>query len=414
MSSVIQNLLSLVHRRDGVHPVAMLGLDNGGKTTLVYLLKLGQIIQTIPSMGFNVEVVDAPVSGRKSFKMLLWDLGIGCGRMFYARLVRNYMKNIDAVIWVVDASDEGRLEESVEALEEIILPGDPEEVDKSIPLLILANKSDLPKAMSLDRIHMAFSKFGSGRLLGVSKTAITPDTLADTGLPEAFGWLQLVWHISRPNREKGITSATKADENAAMTKVNHQMSDLRTQQNKLVEKLESWLTRIENDVDSEEFLEKFYSFSLPAWDHYTHIRIAYVLLKKFGRKEGKDKIFNGLETYITTSPQTKGRSFHVTMTYFWIQIVHFGIRNMPDIPQSSASLLPSGPLPEVITITHQDFPRFLLINPHVADGNLWSEYYTKDVLMSQKAKNEMVLPDKKPLPSLVIRDTIKSLGKDVK
>ena len=33
----------------------MLGLDKSGKTTILYKLKLGEIVKTIPTIGFNVE-----------------------------------------------------------------------------------------------------------------------------------------------------------------------------------------------------------------------------------------------------------------------------------------------------------------------------------------------------------------------
>ena len=36
--------------------ICMLGLDNAGKTTILYKLKLGEVVSTIPTIGFNVEV----------------------------------------------------------------------------------------------------------------------------------------------------------------------------------------------------------------------------------------------------------------------------------------------------------------------------------------------------------------------
>lgn len=36
--------------------ILMVGLDAAGKTTILYKLKLGEIITTIPTIGFNVEV----------------------------------------------------------------------------------------------------------------------------------------------------------------------------------------------------------------------------------------------------------------------------------------------------------------------------------------------------------------------
>jgi len=122
-------------------------------------------------------------------------------------------------------------------------------------------------------------------------------------------------------------------------------------------------------------------------------------------------IFKGLEQYITVSPLTKGRSFHLTMTYFWIQMIHFGIRSMPPTISSNAGTTSTAPASEPNLPSPDDFARFLLINPYVVDGNLWADYYTKDVLMSPKAKGEMVLPDKKPLPNLVVRDAINTFGK---
>jgi hypothetical protein len=112
-------------------------------------------------------------------------------------------------------------------------------------------------------------------------------------------------------------------------------------------------------------------------------------------------IFDGIEKYIAESSQTRGRTFHVTMTYFWIQIVHLGIQSVvsptPLDPSTNAHSMSASP---------DDFASFLLRNPYVADGNLWADYYSKEVMMSPAAKAGMVLPDKKPLPNLVVRDAI--------
>lgn len=37
--------------------ILMVGLDAAGKTTVLYKLKLGEIVTTIPTIGFNVETV---------------------------------------------------------------------------------------------------------------------------------------------------------------------------------------------------------------------------------------------------------------------------------------------------------------------------------------------------------------------
>lgn len=48
----------------------MLGLDAVGKTTILYNLKLGEVVITVPTIGFNVETVKY-----KNVKFTVWDLG---------------------------------------------------------------------------------------------------------------------------------------------------------------------------------------------------------------------------------------------------------------------------------------------------------------------------------------------------
>ena len=48
----------------------MNGLDAAGKTTILYRLKLGEVVTTIPTMGFNVETVEY-----KEISFTVWDVG---------------------------------------------------------------------------------------------------------------------------------------------------------------------------------------------------------------------------------------------------------------------------------------------------------------------------------------------------
>jgi hypothetical protein len=140
----------------------------------------------------------------------------------------------------------------------------------------LANKSDLPNKMPLDKIRISFSKVISGRLGAVYSSCASEGTpLKKSGLPEAFDWLHLALEIQRSGPKRDIRQLSKPP-----------IFDPSSETN-VMQKLESWLTRIDTDLETEEFLERFRSFTLPSWDHYTHIRIAYVLLTKYGRKEGK-------------------------------------------------------------------------------------------------------------------------------
>ncbi len=50
--------------------ILMLGLDDAGKTTILYRLKLSEVVTTTPTIGFNVETVQY-----KNITFTLWDVG---------------------------------------------------------------------------------------------------------------------------------------------------------------------------------------------------------------------------------------------------------------------------------------------------------------------------------------------------
>ena len=50
--------------------ILMLGLDAAGKTTILYKLKLGEVVSSVPTIGFNVETVEY-----KKVKFTVWDVG---------------------------------------------------------------------------------------------------------------------------------------------------------------------------------------------------------------------------------------------------------------------------------------------------------------------------------------------------
>jgi ADP-ribosylation factor protein 1 len=50
--------------------IMMLGLDAAGKTTVLYKLKLGEVVTTIPTIGMNVEQTKY-----KNVEFTVWDVG---------------------------------------------------------------------------------------------------------------------------------------------------------------------------------------------------------------------------------------------------------------------------------------------------------------------------------------------------
>lgn len=134
----------------------------------------------------------------------------------------------------------------------------------------LANKQDLPGAQSIDAIRKAFAKVLQGRNACIFKSFLTRP-MATSGLPDAFEWLSIALEMESSGKP-------------AYTPRADSVTDL-CSSDSLTETLESWLDRTESTL--QEFIYQFSSFTLPAWDHYTHIRITFVLLTTHGRQRGE-------------------------------------------------------------------------------------------------------------------------------
>lgn len=88
------------------------GLDAAGKTTILYKLKLGEIVTTIPTIGFNVETVEY-----KNISFTVWDVG---GQDKIRPLWRHYYQNTQGLIFVVDSSDVKRIQEAENELANMV------------------------------------------------------------------------------------------------------------------------------------------------------------------------------------------------------------------------------------------------------------------------------------------------------
>ncbi|CAE7264683.1 ARF3 [Symbiodinium sp. CCMP2456] len=119
----------------------LVGLDASGKTTMLYSLKAGEVVTTIPTIGFNVETLDVRHGMMNITSMVAWDVG---GRDKIRPLWRHYYKEVDALVYMVDCNDRERVDEAKDQLFKLLI--EDELADK--PLLVFANKQDLRNAMS--------------------------------------------------------------------------------------------------------------------------------------------------------------------------------------------------------------------------------------------------------------------------
>merc|ERR1711901_2453 len=154
--------------------ILMVGLDAAGKTTILYKLKLGEVVTTIPTIGFNVETVEY-----KNISFTVWDVG---GQDKIRPLWRHYYQNTQGLIFVVDSNDRERAAEANDELHRMLA----EEELKDAVVLVFANKQDLPNAMSVAEVT---DKLGLHSLC--SRKWYIQSTCATTGdgLYEGLDWL---------------------------------------------------------------------------------------------------------------------------------------------------------------------------------------------------------------------------------
>lgn len=154
--------------------VLMIGLEYSGKTTILYQLKLGEVVGTIPTTGYNVESLDY-----KKTEFVIWDLG-GQDRL---RAIRHhYYRNTQALICVVDAGDRYRIQEAKDRIDDVLSS---EEL-VGVPLLVLANKQDLPSKVPLSELTQRLGLFTlRGRNWHIQRCC----ALSRDGLLEGLDWL---------------------------------------------------------------------------------------------------------------------------------------------------------------------------------------------------------------------------------
>ena len=144
-SPLLSSLLFSLHSLSSSPSPTQVGLDNAGKTSILYRLHLGETVSTTPTLGCNVERVVAPTtsSSTKSttngtssgLEFEVWDLG---GQANLRPSWAAYYKSSDAAILVVDCTDRARV--GIARGELVSLLADDHLADA--PLLVFANKQD--------------------------------------------------------------------------------------------------------------------------------------------------------------------------------------------------------------------------------------------------------------------------------
>jgi small GTP-binding protein len=112
--------------------------------------------------------------------LLIWSIG---GRSAHRPLWRQYHRRMSAYILVVDSNDHERIDEAREKLHQMVN----DETYQEKPILIFANKQDLPNAMDCDQLR---NKLNLEKLSKNIKWHLQPaSAIQNQGLHEGFEWL---------------------------------------------------------------------------------------------------------------------------------------------------------------------------------------------------------------------------------
>jgi GTP-binding protein SAR1 len=119
----------------------VLGLDNAGKSTLLTVLMRNEVVPTAPT---HQPVTDEIKIGHMKLRAV--DMG---GHEIARRMWVQYSHEADGIVYIVDAVDRERFEEAAVELHKLLAASS---LPPSAPVLILANKVDLPHAASQEEL----------------------------------------------------------------------------------------------------------------------------------------------------------------------------------------------------------------------------------------------------------------------
>ena len=140
MGFILSKILEFFTKSRNNFKIIILGMQNAGKTTILYRLSLGQLVKTTPTIGSNVEELTY-----NNVKFQAWDLG---GQESTRSVWDVYYMNTDAIVYVIDSMDDEYYEESKIQFHKML--NNP--ALKNATILIFANKQDLPGAKTVNKL----------------------------------------------------------------------------------------------------------------------------------------------------------------------------------------------------------------------------------------------------------------------
>jgi hypothetical protein len=134
-------------------------------------------------------------------------------------------------------------------------------------------------------------------------------------------------------------------------------------------------------MNDATFLRQFEDCTWPAaeWRHRQHVKVAYLYLRRYSFAEALEQIRTNIKRYNAAHevPETIDRGYHETITQAWLRLVHFALSEYGSCETAD---------------------EFCDQHPELSQMKVLRFFYSRELLMSARAKAEYVEPDITPLP----------------
>ncbi|KAF3940675.1 hypothetical protein ABW19_dt0210437 [Dactylella cylindrospora] len=391
MASIVNFVRSSLNMQKQDLRCLVLGLDSAGKTSFLYRCFLGEVVQTIPTIGFNVETIKVRNQG-----ILFWDVG-GCDKI--RPLIRHYFQPGIAILFILNIHDE-RLSEAMEELAYQVVEASS---TYSVSFVgVMLNKQDLPGTtpelrekcrMRVESILRGAGRTVNWRIFDTEGLSVVTGVGLQEVLEGILDGLQS-WKPGKDNSPPTTDSTPTASTSSPSP-------DRDPTKEELQKRTQDLKSRAEVYRYPDVLLGNMRSGDLKTWDHGDHLFVAYAILKKvlqdpLNTTSPQKPVFVAVDIFLdnlvsmlqAAVPGKFRNTAHRTLTTFWIYQVYVA---MQKFEEKSSTQTPN----------EEEFFALLEHYPYLMHGGLWKEYYIKDDLFSPKAKNDLTVPDIQTLPPML-------------
>ena len=158
--------------------IALVGLENAGKTSLLKRLHTGKFTPVIPTYGMNADAIQLSngqwlnvfdIGGQATFRELLWQA---------------YVSQAQGVIFILDSAEPTTFREANRWFWRVS-----NWAPQGCPILFLANKSDLENRINLEEIEQRFALKAFENTIEKPMKSLKTSIVTGEGLEEAMNWL---------------------------------------------------------------------------------------------------------------------------------------------------------------------------------------------------------------------------------